>query len=74
MSDKPASAMGMTWWDKGCDYRPDRCAHAEGDGCEWCCMRCNTDTHFCPGCGTVTDHRQIACTDCGAPQGRHDVG
>lgn len=60
------TAMGMSWGDKGCEYRPDRCEHEPDDGCEWCCMRCNTDTHWCPGCGTVSDHRNTPCGDCAA--------
>lgn len=54
----------MQWGDKGCEYRPDKCEHEEDDGCEWCCMRCNYDHHFCPGCGTVTDHKETACPEC----------
>lgn len=56
------------WGSKGNEYRPDRCEHGPDDGCMWCCMRCNTDTHRCPGCGTVTDHKETvccpACPDC----------
>lgn len=52
------------WGDKGQEYRPDRCQHQLGDGCMWCCQQCNLDHHFCPGCGTVTGHRETACPDC----------
>lgn len=58
------SAMGMTWGDKGCERRPDKCDHAPNDGCEWCCMHCNTDMHRCGGCGTPTDHKETICPDC----------
>lgn len=54
----------MSWGGKGEEYRPDRCTHGPGDGCEWCCRRCNTDTHWCPGCGTVTDHQGTVCPEC----------
>lgn len=65
MSDThPAEAAGIRWGDKGAAYRPDKCAHEPDDGCEWCCQRCNTDTHWCPGCGTVTDHKETVCGDC----------
>lgn len=56
--------MEMTWGDKGCSYQPDKCNHAEDDGCLWCCMRCNTDNHRCPDCGTPTDHKETVCDDC----------
>jgi hypothetical protein len=56
--------MMPAWGDKGCEYRPDQCAHARDDGCMWCCMRCNTDRHFCPGCGTVSGHQNEPCEDC----------
>lgn len=56
--------MTIQWGDKGAEHRPDRCNHAADDGCMWCCMRCNTDTHWCPDCGTVTDHRGAACEEC----------
>lgn len=49
------------WGDKGCEYRPDRCNHGPYNGCEWCCMECNTDTHWCPGCGTVSNHFEELC-------------
>lgn len=51
---------------KGQAHRPDRCDHAPEDGCMWCCDACNTDTHRCPGCGTVTDHQYTVCPDCPA--------
>jgi hypothetical protein len=51
---------------KGNKYRPEKCTHAPNDGCEWCCERCNYDTHFCPGCGTVVGHLDIACDECRA--------
>lgn len=54
----------MVWGDKGEEYRPDLCEHEAGDGCMWCCQRCNTDRHWCPGCGTVTDHYATECGDC----------
>lgn len=60
----------MAWGDKGEDYwwsytfRPDKCEHDLNDGCEWCCRKCNYDTHRCPGCGTVTDHKETVCDDC----------
>jgi hypothetical protein len=49
------------WGDKGCAYRPDKCTHEPDDGCEWCCMTCNLDRHWCPGCGTVSDHKESPC-------------
>lgn len=49
---------------KGQAYRPDLCSHAPDDGCEWCCATCNFDRHYCPGCGTVSDHRNTPCPDC----------
>ena len=49
---------------KGQAHRPDLCQHAPDDGCLWCCERCNTDTHWCPGCGCIVDHRDGACLDC----------
>lgn len=51
----------MNWGDKGCEYRPDKCNHESDDGCEWCCMTCNLDRHFCPGCGTVSNHKSNPC-------------
>lgn len=60
----PSEAMGMTWGDKGCEYNRDKCQHLLDDGCEWCCMHCNTDTHRCPGCGTVADHKNTPCDEC----------
>lgn len=56
--------MTIQWGDKGADYRPDKCKHAPGDGCEWCCMTCNMDRHWCPGCGTVSDHFNTPCPEC----------
>lgn len=56
--------MYPQWGDKGCEYRPDRCEHGPDDGCEWCCMTCNLDRHFCGGCGTVVGHTDTTCTDC----------
>jgi hypothetical protein len=56
----------VEWGDKGCEYRPDKCKHESGQGCEWCCIQCNTDTHWCPGCGTVTDHNGLLCIECEA--------
>jgi hypothetical protein len=55
---------GPTWGDVGCERRLDKCDHAPDDGCMWCCMCCNLDTHRCPGCGTVTDHKNTACDEC----------
>ena len=54
----------MAWGDKGEEYRPDKCEHASDDGCMWCCETCNYDRHYCPGCGTVADHKNTACPDC----------
>jgi hypothetical protein len=54
----------MEWGDKGCIYDTSKCTHDKDGGCEWCCMRCNTDTHFCGGCGTVTDHKGTTCPEC----------
>lgn len=54
----------MAWGDKGEEYRPDKCKHAENDGCEWCCEWCNKDWHWCPNCGTVSDHFNSPCGDC----------
>lgn len=62
---KPATAAGQSWGDRGCESRPDRCDHPPDDGCEWCCMQCNTDTHFCPVCGTVADHKGTPCPEHG---------
>lgn len=60
------------WSDEiGYQYRPDKCEHPADDGCMWCCMRCNTDTHWCPGCGTVTDHKGTVCEDCQALYADH---
>jgi hypothetical protein len=67
MSDrttKPDSAMGMSWGDKGCVRNLSKCDHADDDGCEWCCMKCNTDSHWCPECGTVSDHKNSPCNPC----------
>lgn len=64
---RPSEAMGMQWGDKGCvpdKSQPEHLAHAADDGCMWCCMRCNTDTHWCPGCGTVADHKNTPCPEC----------
>jgi hypothetical protein len=69
-ADKPSEATGMTWGDKGCQRRPDsRCKHAPDDGCHWCCICCNTDTHWCPGCGTITGHKEKVCVDCSKMHG-----
>ncbi len=54
----------MSWGDKGESYRPDKCEHGPEDGCMWCCSECNLDRHFCPGCGTPTDHSESVCGDC----------
>jgi hypothetical protein len=54
----------MAWGDKGEEYRPDCCTHPAGEGCMWCCERCNRDEHRCPGCGTVADHDDRPCQDC----------
>lgn len=61
---KPSEAGGQAWGDKGCEHRPDRCQHAPDEGCMWCCMKCNTDTHLCPGCGTPVGHKDISCREC----------
>lgn len=54
----------VEWGDKGCvrnlDH-PIHLAHHEDDGCEYCCMQCNTDGHRCPNCGTVSDHFDSPC-------------
>lgn len=60
--------MGPQWGDKGCEYRPDKCKHKPGDGCEYCCMDCNLDHHWCPACGTVSDHFNGPCSDMCAMQ------
>lgn len=49
---------------KGYEHRPERCEHAKDDGCEWCCMKCNTDTHWCPECGAVSNHKEEPCNPC----------
>lgn len=50
---------------KGEVHDESKCKHDDpNDGCEWCCNRCNFDTHFCPGCGTVTGHQDEACDHC----------
>lgn len=54
----------MAWGDKGEEFRPDKCEHGPGDGCMWCCRRCNLDRHNCPGCGTLVGHDGKACADC----------
>lgn len=63
----------MAWGDKGEVYRPDKCKHEPDDGCMWCCRQCNTDTHWCPNCGTVSDHKETTCgpkpEDCYPPVG-----
>lgn len=66
MSDQKMNeeATGLQWGDKGCAYRPDKCDHEPDDGCEWCCMQCNLDRHWCPDCGTVSDHKNSPCGDC----------
>lgn len=64
MAGRHMHVMYPQWGDKGCEYRPDRCEHELGDGCEWCCMRCNVDRHFCGGCGTVVGHTETTCEDC----------
>lgn len=53
----------LQWGDKGCEFRPDRCRHDADEGCEWCCMRCNTDQHRCPACGGVTGHKDEPCDE-----------
>ena len=55
--------MSIQWGDKGAAYRPDRCSHTVGDGCEWCCMTCNLDRHLCPVCGTISDHKSTPCPE-----------
>jgi predicted amidophosphoribosyltransferase len=35
----------------------------------WCCMRCNLNAHFCPGCGTESDHHNTPCPECDKPYG-----
>ncbi len=57
-------SCGQTWGDKGCVRDLSKCTHPPGDGCEWCCMTCNTDRHFCRGCGTVVSHLEAVCIDC----------
>lgn len=54
----------MAWGGKGEEYRPDKCQHPPGDGCEWCCRQCNLDRHLCPGCGMVTGHGDVICGEC----------
>lgn len=56
----------IQWGDKGAEFRPDKCEHPQTVeyGCEWCCMTCNLDRHMCPGCGTITDHKETCCPDC----------
>ena len=35
----------------------ESCQYAKTDqGCYWCCVDCNHDTHICPGCGTPLSH------------------
>lgn len=67
------AVVEMMWGDKGCVYDPTKCTHPANDGCMWCCMRCNTDTHRCPGCGTVTDHQDSECDDCAVLDGIDDI-
>lgn len=50
--------------ERGDLYQPHKCKHAPDDGCEWCCQTCNYDRHRCPGCGTVTDHKNSVCPEC----------
>jgi len=58
MSDE---SFGTYWGDKGCQKDLTKCKHEEDDGCEYCCMTCNTDGHRCPSCGTVADHKETTC-------------
>lgn len=60
----PAAEFVQWGHEKGCDYRPDKCEHAADDGCMWCCERCNHDEHHCPGCGTISDHKNTPCPEC----------
>jgi len=60
----------MEWGDNAVEqYRPDKCTHGPDDGCMWCCMRCNLNAHFCPGCGTESDHHNTPCPECDKPYG-----
>lgn len=52
------------WGDKGEEYAPHKCEHEKGEGCMWCCQRCNYDTHMCGGCGTIVGHNETTCPDC----------
>lgn len=54
-------SMGMSWGDKGCVRDLSKCNHGDDDGCEWCCMDCNTGRHPCPNCGTVSNHKEEPC-------------
>lgn len=63
----------FSWGDKGCEYRPDKCKHEKDDGCEWCCMKCNTDTHWCPICGTVANHKEEPCPEHYPEEPTHDM-
>lgn len=54
-------SMGLEWGDKGCVKDLSKCEHPANDGCMWCCMQCNTDTHRCPNCGTVSNHKETMC-------------
>lgn len=52
------------WGDKGEVRDLTRCQHDPDDGCEWCCRQCNYDRHWCPGCGTVSNHKNEPCPQC----------
>jgi len=54
----------MAWGDKGEEYRPDKCEHEPDDGCMWCCEECNNDRHYCPDCGTISNHKEEPCNPC----------
>lgn len=37
------------------------------------CVRCDTETHLCPGCGVNVEHGQVACDACNARTDEVDV-
>lgn len=39
-------------------YDP-KCKFLQTGSCYWCCQRCNTVEHICPGCGTELDHNGL---------------
>lgn len=51
----------------------DFCDHFADQGCMWCCQKCNSNSHNCPGCGDDLEHGQEVCRACQIEHGQIEL-